>query len=202
MSNKISKCMFCGSTSYGKNCPWSAFKEKIHVHTDDHTKCSYCGSTSLVGSGCPHSPTKRHQSGANQYNGMAQESFILAYIMRKLSEPIYESSAYKMGILDLNGNIIKKPDTIEEHMAYSVIDSYLFKLRTLLGDKIDILNSSKLLESAIKGSKTPIEYYADEVKLKSDLQIVAKHFFEAINESKLPVATVEKIILETFIKTC
>jgi len=38
---------------------------KKHEHTDDEKKCEFCGSSSY-GSGCPHSPTKKHRHGHGQ----------------------------------------------------------------------------------------------------------------------------------------
>lgn len=201
MSTKPSKCVFCGSASYGKNCPWSHFVTKIHLHTDDSTKCSFCGSSTKIGPGCPFSPTGKHMVGANFFTGLAAESFIQAYMMNKLSEPISVSRAFKLGLIDARGNVVKKPDTLEEHMAFTAIDSYLIKLKTLLGNRVDLLNNEVYLEACAKNAQVPIELYEKEVRLKNMMKVIVKHFNEVINEAaehSLPLPLIEKIILEAF----
>ena len=203
MSNNPSKCVFCRIPSYGRNCPWSHFKDNLHLHTDDPTLCSFCGSKSLRGPGCPFSPTGRHIAGANFFNGMATESFIMAYMMNTLSTPIYETQAFKLGIVDASGSIVKKPNTLEELASYTPIDAYLFKLKKLLGNKQDMLNTEIYLEAVIKNAKTPIELYEKEVKLRNCMNLIAKHFSELLEEAAdqgLPLDLVQKIILESFKK--
>lgn len=195
------KCVFCNSTSYGKNCPWSHFKTKIHLHTGDPSKCSFCGSSVKIGPGCPHSPSGKHMAGANFFNGMAAESFIQSYLMNTLSEKFIDSQAFKMGIINENGDIVKKPETLEETMAFTAIDSYLLKLKKLLGNKVDLLNSEIYLEAAVKTSNVPIELYDKEVKFKSDMQMLVNRFFDMVQEAQnnnLPITVIEKIILESF----
>lgn len=201
MSNKQSRCVFCGQTTYGKTCPWSPFKDKLHVHIDDPTKCSFCGSSVKIGPGCTHSPTGRHMVGTNFFSGMVAESFILGYVMNKLSEKVYESQAFKLGLIDEKGDKIKKIETIEEQLAFSSIDSYLLKLKKLLGNKIDLLNNEIYLEKAVEASETPIEFYDKEVEFKSEMNNLAKHFFEIVEKAKsnnLPLPAIEKIILDSF----
>ena len=54
------KCRFCGSTSYGSGCPYSATGK--HQHRGVAAHCDFCGSTSY-GSGCPYSPWGKHRHG-------------------------------------------------------------------------------------------------------------------------------------------
>lgn len=201
MSNKTSKCVFCGQTTYGKSCPWSHFKNKLHLHTDDSSKCSFCGSSVKIGPGCAHSPTGKHMVGANFFNSMVAESFIMGYVMSKLSEKIFESPAFKMGLIDESGNMIKKAETLEEQLAFSSVDAYVLKLKKLLGNKIELLNTSIYLEKAVETSVVPIELYEKEVQFKSEMNNWVKHFFvmaEKAYENNLPTPVIEKIILEAF----
>lgn len=201
MDKKKSTCVFCGSVSYGKNCPWSHFAAKLHLHTDDSTKCSWCGSSNRIGPGCAFSPTGKHMAGANLFNGIASESFIQGYIMQKLAEPISTSQAFKLGLIDAKGNILHKPTTIEEQMAFTAIDSYLIKLKNLLGNRVDLLNTEIYLEAAVKTANIPIELYETEVSLKNAMKVIVKHFNELVNEAtnrNLPLPAIEKIILESF----
>ena len=204
MPNIETKCVFCGSRSRGKNCPYSAFNNHVHVHTGDPTRCSFCGSKTIIGPNCPYSPTGKHMAGANFFNSMATESFIQGYVMKKLVEPITNSPAFQMGIIDIEGNMLRKPETLDEQMAFTAIDSYLLKLKKLLGNKVDLLNNDIYLEAAIKTANLPIELYDKEVKAKTMMKIIVKHFNEVVNESlkDLPITTVEKIILESFEESC
>lgn len=52
------KCEFCGSGSYGNGCPHSQYGK--HKHGGDGEKCVWCGGRSY-GNGCPHSPTGKHE---------------------------------------------------------------------------------------------------------------------------------------------
>lgn len=200
---KQSKCQFCGGKSYGPACPYSPYPKRIHAHVDDITRCTWCGSKTLYGPGCPYSPTKMHMTGMNVFNMMAKESFIIGYIMKKIMQPINESAAFKMGVIDANGNMIKKPETIEERMSFTPVDKYILKLKHLLGNKADLLNTQVVLESAIKASQVPIELYEKEVQFKDKLEIILNSFNELLNEAAnngLPIPTVEKTILDLFKK--
>lgn len=47
------KCVYCGSSAYGKGCLYSP--TQIHVHADSQNSCMYCGSQAL-GTGCLYNP--------------------------------------------------------------------------------------------------------------------------------------------------
>mgnify|MGYP000886465373 CR=1 FL=1 len=54
------KCRHCGTSGYGKGCPWGP--NKIHVHGPDGKHCVYCGGKQLFGPNCPFSPDGNHAS--------------------------------------------------------------------------------------------------------------------------------------------
>ncbi len=63
--SKKSKCIFCGSTTYG-SCLYSTVRSKhgikVHVHQpNDEGRCVYCGKKSQ-GASCSFSPTGTHSS--------------------------------------------------------------------------------------------------------------------------------------------
>lgn len=129
------------------------------------------------------------------------EAFITAYIMKKLAEPYIGSEAFKLGIIDRNGNQIKTPQTIEEQLSFTSIDSYLTKIKKMLGNKVDILNHTVYLEHVTDASNIPIELYEKELDFKSELGIIAKRFNDCLQEAKenhLPTEIIEKIVLENF----
>ena len=129
------------------------------------------------------------------------EAFITAYMMKKLETPFNQTEAFKLGIIDENGSLLRRPETLEEKLSYTAIDAYLTKIRKLLGNKADILNHNIYLEKATDASKLPIELYEKELEFKNELQVISMRFKECLKEAKknrLPTELIEKIILESF----
>lgn len=129
------------------------------------------------------------------------EMFITAYVMKKLAEPFKNTDAFKLGIIDTNGNLIRKPVTLEEKLSYTSIDSYLTKVKKMLGSKADLLNHNIYLEKVTDASKLPIELYEKELAFKHELSVIAKHFKQCLqdaNSQHLPTELIEKIVLESF----
>ncbi len=54
------RCIYCGSTSFGKGCVNSP--DKVHKHSTDSSICMYCGMPSY-GSGCRYAPKGKHMHG-------------------------------------------------------------------------------------------------------------------------------------------
>lgn len=61
---------------------------------------------------------------------------LIAYrIMRTLTTPFEELPAYKLGIIDKDGNVLKKFATLrtkDEMDAYTIVDRLLFKIKRML----------------------------------------------------------------------
>ena len=80
---QLSRCMYCGSTSYGKGCRYAP--HGVHFHPGDAKKCSYCGSNSF-GKGCKLNPfDDLHLHGIN-YNSMFKESLKNSFFIDALNE--------------------------------------------------------------------------------------------------------------------
>lgn len=200
-----SKCSFCNSKSFGKNCPFSPYK-KTHCHMDlAGSRCIWCGSAQIHGPNCPLSPSKYHGSSSNAFTSMISESFFLGYLINLLETPFINTDAYKLGIINERGEKIKTPSTEEELSAYSPINKYFFNMKKLLGERLEILNQSVNLESSIESSKTEksIEKYEAELQFSNEMDIVKKRLFESINEglnSNLTLADIIHIIIEKMSK--
>ncbi|MEK9769694.1 MAG: hypothetical protein VW683_12290, partial [Betaproteobacteria bacterium] len=52
--------------------------------------------------------------------------------LRLLTMPWEKTAAFKVGVIDENGNRIKKPETSEEKEAYTVFHRLVFNIRRLL----------------------------------------------------------------------
>jgi hypothetical protein len=134
----------------------------------------------------------------------AKESFITAYMIKTLSQPFTEMLAYKNGIIDQNGNQLKRPVTIDEKNSLTALDSYIIKLKKLLGNKIDLVNHTMFLEATTKTPKNLTqEEYSAELAIGNELKFVKARFDECIKmaqELNVPSTTLEKLILESIVK--
>ena len=201
-SEPKSRCSICGSTAYGRGCILSPYKQ-THIHLDDKTRCSWCGSKSLYGYGCSLSPTKKHGFGANLYVNVASESFFMATLLKLLSEKHENSAAYHLGIIDENGKMLKKPETEEEKAAFGPLESFILKLKGMIGPKLELMHTevllSKLNESMKNGQS--VDNFAKELELKNRLAEVSKDFYEIVEDAKVKgvsMTSLDKIITETF----
>lgn len=193
-------CIYCGSPAYGPSCPFSPHKK--HVHMSNPKRCCYCGSSSR-GPGCPFNPfTKVHVHGV-EYNQMikdsANNSIVQAYLIKKLSEPITDTKAYQLKLVNEDGIIIKKPETVEEMSALTSIDKYIFDLKTILGDSaIGTINNIRLLKLEENTIFDP-EKYKKELALKAKVKDIVLNLNNVIQEaieSNVSSETFEKMLIE------
>lgn len=68
------------------------------------------------------------------------DSLVVFVFLKRLLEPIVQTDAYKLGLVDSNGKVLKVPESKEEIEALTILDRLVFKLRRMLGTKIPILN--------------------------------------------------------------
>jgi hypothetical protein len=190
----ISRCMYCNSTSYGKGCRYAP--GGVHFHPNDPKKCSYCGSTSF-GNGCKLNPFDNlHLHGIN-YNSMFKESLKNNFIIEQLNKDYKDYEAYKLGIIDENGNKIKEPITEAEKNAYSPTSKTFLKIKKYLGPKWDLIHSMIVLESESK-----IEYnkgnHQKFLDFETKIQNLITQLHELTNEALSEGLTLEQV--ESFFK--
>ena len=65
-------------------------------------------------------------------------SFIL---IKKLVTPIAQSPAYKLGLVDAAGKVVREPKTDKENEDLTLMDRIVFKLKRLLGNRLLNLNN-------------------------------------------------------------
>lgn len=158
MSNFESKCMYCGSTSYGSGCIFSSLR--IHVHTDDPTRCIYCGQMAY-GSGCIFNPfTKMHIHGVDvgqTIRETVRKTVELSYITDRLLEDIKNTEAYKVGLINEKGNLIRAPKDIHEQRLVSPLSNFLFKLKkyiqiepTIVIESLKMLSQNSSYEESVE----------------------------------------------------
>ena len=68
------------------------------------------------------------------------DSAIVLLIIKKLTKPIVQTQAYKLGLVNGNGMVIKVPDTASERSSLTLLDRFAFKLKRLLGTRLVSLN--------------------------------------------------------------
>ena len=143
----VSRCLYCNSTSYGKGCRFAP--KGVHFHPQDPKKCSYCGSNSY-GKGCKLNPFSDIHLHGIDYNKMFNESMKNKFLLSTLNKNYKEFEAYKLGIINSNGDKIKEPVTEQEQAAYSPETKTILKVKKYLGSKLDLINQTAILESASK----------------------------------------------------
>ena len=83
----MSECIYCGSTSYGKDCCLYS-PTKAHMHMDEPDKCIYCGSSN-TGQGCLYNPYgDLHVKGFAIYQNVKEQlkkSAVLTHLFECLS---------------------------------------------------------------------------------------------------------------------
>lgn len=143
----VSRCLYCNSTSYGKGCRYAP--KGVHFHPSDPKKCSYCGAFSY-GRGCKLNPFSDIHLHGIDYNKMFNESLNNRFLLRELNKDYKDFEAYKLGIINANGDKIKEPVTEQEQAAYSPETKTVLKIKKYLGPKLDLINQTAILESASK----------------------------------------------------
>jgi hypothetical protein len=209
MSNK--KCVYCGLPLRGKGCPYGP--NKVHVVIEPN-KCIYCG-LPLRGKGCAYSPSGSHimssEFGLLQAES-TKEHFIMKYIMEKLREPVTESKAYELGIINEQGSQIKDPSTHQEKKAWSPLNQYLLRLKRVFGEKLDVLNTELYMENAsnlissedLVDANWNAEKYLEKVEIeenfKNSLAIKLDEYYNLLKEAEhngISAEKIEKILLST-----
>ena len=70
----------------------------------------------------------------------AVDSAVVLLIVKKLTKPITQTPAYKLGLVNSNGMVIKVPETDKEKASLTTLDRFAFKLKRLLGTRLVSLN--------------------------------------------------------------
>ena len=206
-TNTQSKCLYCGSTSYGRGCPYSP--HKLHVHIDDPQRCIYCSSQS-IGLGCPYNPfSKLHVRGV-EFNTMLKENIHEAMtagiFLVRLTRPIKDMDCYKLGLIDEQGRSIRPAQNEQERASLTPLDKHILKIRRLIGeDIIELFTSSALLESIANASEKEfdVEKYSKEMQLKTKASHIVNDIYDLFSESihnGFSTSHIEKFLIESILE--
>ena len=203
---KKSKCLYCGSPSYGVGCPYSSHRK--HVHVDDSKKCVYCGSSSF-GVGCPYNPFSRLHVHGVDYNNALKESlhrsFTAGIFLNRLMQPISECQAYKFGIVNDEGKKLRDPVNDEEKASYNPLDAHIFRLKRLIGeDTLALLHSNVIMNmlSEQREEKFDSNKYELEISAQNKVNNLINDFKSVIEESTqsgIPMSIVENMIIRAIL---
>ncbi len=191
-----SRCLYCGSVSYGKGCRYAP--GGVHFHASDPLKCSYCGSKDF-GKGCHMNPFDKIHVHGIPYNSMVSEDVegIMNNwsLLQELKRPIESYEAFQRGLIDENGNLIKEPTTQIEKSAINEEIRSILKIRKFLGSKLDLICNTSLLE----GSQNLSDSYNTREKLQKLLVLedkmsnVYNDFCEVLSECQNEGLTLSQI---------
>ena len=79
---------------------------------------------------------------------------VLVFVFLKAITTIPSTTkAYKLGLIDRSGKLIRNPQTQEEHNAISNLDLLMFKLREWLRPKMYCLSSVNWIKGLYKGKR-------------------------------------------------
>ena len=194
--------MYCGSTSYGSGCIFSS--HRMHIHVDDPTRCIYCGMMAY-GSGCIFNPfTKMHIHGVDvgqTIKETVRKTVELSYITDRLLEQTKSTPAYKAGLIDERGNLIRPPSTPYEQRLISPLSRLLENLKKhITTDNQTIIESLKLLSAS---SSETAEEYKSKLQIEHDLTHIIRQLKVIINKGihEISLEKLEEAIESSILKS-
>ena len=115
---------------------------------------------------------------------IANDDVVSYVLIKRMLAPIVGSKAFKLGLIDLNGKILREPKTDAELSALTSLDRLVYKIRRLLGGKTNVLYefiySRSLSDAAYKNATFGISLQnRPEIK-----KVVASIKKSKLNESK------------------
>lgn len=90
------------------------------------------------------------------------DAIITYRILRKLTTPFDETDAYRLGIIDASGKVLKKwsdLNTVDERDAYTILDRMIFRLKRIIS-KVPVEN--RRISSYAAALSLVKEHYADK----------------------------------------
>jgi len=188
-----SRCMYCGSSSYGKGCRFGP--KGTHFHADDTTKCSYCSSRDF-GKGCRMNPFSDLHLHGIPYNSMISEKLKNMLrnhtLLHELLKPLHEYNAYTLGIIDSVGRKIKEPINEVERASYSPLTRTLIRVKRYLGSKLDLLTHTSLLEGSSSSTYNQVNH-KQVLCVESNIRNKINEIYEIIESALKDGITMEQI---------
>jgi hypothetical protein len=118
-------------------------------------------------------------------------------LLTELKKPFTEFDAYRLGLINENGNKLKEPITEEENMAMSPANRTLFQIKRFLGSKIELIENMEILENQ-KLLNFSVEKYEKILEYETKINKIFEDFHSLIHEAEQDNISFE--ILEALIK--
>ncbi len=125
------------------------------------------------------------------------DSFLLYQFLKKLTTPFKDTEAFKLGIIDAEGKVLRKRSSLkkpEEKSAYTIFDTVIFNIKKLI-QKLPAGKSmlaSYLAALLLLKEQKEIHLYEDE-----DLTYELFHdFVDAISTDKKSAQSISKFLKE------
>jgi hypothetical protein len=121
---------------------------------------------------------------------------VIAYIiLKKLVTPITQTKAYELKLVNSSGRVEKVPETKQEKDALTILDKLIFKIKRMLGSKLQEFNSflylhaspemySKIVVNGDIKNRAEIKRIQKDIKmLQEDYQITTSEMITALFDS-------------------
>jgi len=174
--------MYCGSTSFGKGCRYAP--HEVHFHPNDSLKCAYCNSTNY-GKGCKLNPTSDLHVHGVSFNNMFRES-VQSFLdnnifLNEIKKDFKQFQAFKLGIIDEQGNKLKAPVSEQEQLAYTPFVRTIIKLKRYLGAKADLLEASSMLEYNSIPIDESVEKYNKILEYRDKVNDIVSELYKTLD---------------------
>lgn len=122
------------------------------------------------------------------------DAVITYRILRKLTTPFDQTDAYKLGIIDAQGRVLKKwseLNTVEERDAYTILDRMIFRLKRIIS-KVPVENrrissyaaALSLVKEHYNDSNEYLHLERDFFRLSPDQNLI-EEVHDFLSENKL-----------------
>lgn len=201
MKQVKSECIYCKLSLFGKGCRFGP--SGLHVHSVLN-RCIYCG-LNQIGRGCRFAPNGIHVQ-FSEFGFLQKESiqsgFITGYMLKRLSQPFTSFDAYKLGIINDQGEQIKQPITDQELSAYNIFESTLISLKKSFSKQISfVVNETQFVKTLENSKVFNSKAYEKELEFKEAVATIATNLYNTIEQYKedLSVNQIDQYIMEGFL---
>lgn len=116
-------------------------------------------------------------------------------VIKKLVTPITKTDAYKMGLVDSTGRLVKSPETEEEKSALTLFDKFMFKVKRLLGPKVSQLNNFLYVQTLNNDFYNSL-IVRGNVEKRAEIKRITKDIQKVSEKYDCPIEDVVAILLQ------
>lgn len=137
--------------------------------------------------------------------GKLADNVVAAKLVKMLVTPFDQTDAFKLGIIDKDGNVLRKQSTFtksEEHDAYNYLTRFVFNMKRII-NKIGGENALKSLAAALFLFKEKQAKLKESAELQEDLQNLEDNFNVILDDDNLSLELelVKQVLEEEMVST-